>query len=73
MSQPKHPMPITPVMTRIVMRPNLNFQYRSAALSLSFKEIDSSVAVAGGAAAGGVFGPGVGAPAAMAEPWVRVG
>lgn len=43
---------------------NLNFQYRSPALSLSFNESGSSAVVACGAAAVVVFGPGEGVPAA---------
>lgn len=44
---------------------NLNFQYRSPALSLSFNESCSSAVVACGATVGVVFGPGEGAPAAV--------
>lgn len=70
-----HPMPTKPVMTMIAMPANLNFQYRSPALSFSLKERESSVGVAvvvtGGAAVDVAVGPGMGAAAGeIAAVWV---
>jgi hypothetical protein len=68
-------MPTKPVMMAMAPRPNLNFQYRSPALSLSLNERCSSVSVsvACGAVVFGIdaVGPVVGTPGAgLLEAWV---